>query len=351
MIRNRATGLYSAVILLFGGVAAFGQGNVAPAPSAPANPGTVALNVVVTPKKGAPVTGLNEQDFKLLDNNVPVPITSFRAIAGKQAPVEVVLVVDAVNVPYTGVAYMRGQIEKFLRADDGQLAFPTSLVIFTDTGAQVQPGFSRDGNAEATSLDHASIGLRDVNRSAGFWGATERVQKSIDMLQQLTVREASVPGRKFIVWVSPGWPLLSGPAIQLSSNQERGIFTEVVQLSAELRRANVTLYNVNPIGAAEGPGRTFYFQEFVKGVSQPTQVEPADLSLQVVATQSGGLVLTSSNDLARELQDCYADGMAYYEIHFDPAHAEKPDQYHSVNVKVDQPGLTPRTLQGYYAQP
>jgi VWFA-related protein len=332
-------------------IPAYAQGDAASATAAPAAHPGISLDIVVTPKNGPPVSGLQQNDFKLLDNKVPAPITSFRAFSGTQPPAEVVLVVDAVNVPYSGVSYMRGQIEKFLRANGGQLPLPTSLVIFTDTGLQVQGGFTKDGNAEAASLDHATIALRNINRSAGYWGAAEQFENSVNALRQLAAREASRPGRKLVVWISPGWPLLSGPGVQLDGKQENALFSDIKSLSTDLRRSGVTLYNVNPIGAAEGPGRTFYYQEFVKGVSKPGQVEPADLSLQVLATQSGGLVLTSSNDLLSELQKCFDDGLAYYEVTFNPGDADTRDQYHSIDVQVSKPNLTARTWTGYYSQP
>ena len=56
------------------------------------------LDVVVTGKSGKPVSGLQLQNFTLLDNDRPASITSFEAVDGAQARVEVVLVIDAVNV-------------------------------------------------------------------------------------------------------------------------------------------------------------------------------------------------------------------------------------------------------------
>jgi hypothetical protein len=64
-----------------------------------AHPGDrIYLDVVVSPNSGPPVSGLQQQDFTVLDNNVPQTITSFEALDGPQAPTEVVLVIDAVNV-------------------------------------------------------------------------------------------------------------------------------------------------------------------------------------------------------------------------------------------------------------
>jgi hypothetical protein len=41
----------------------------------------------------------------------------------------------------------------------------------------------------------------------------------------------------------------------------------------------------------------------------------------------------------------------YYAITFDSAVAERPDEYHRIEVKVKRPKLTIRSRQGYFAQP
>ncbi len=319
--------------------------------TAPARTGRIALDVVVTPKSGTPVAGLEQPQFTVLDNKVARPLTSFRAVSGAEVPTEVVLLIDTVNVPYQTVAYERQQIDSFLRANGGQLAHPTTLAIFTDTGTRIEGGFSTDGNALSASLKDESIGLRDIRRSAGFYGATDRLQLSLTALRQLAAREAARPGRKIIVWVSPGWPLLSGPGIDLDRKQQEAIFADVVSISTQLRQGRVTIYSVDPIGASESVIRSSYYEQFVKGVSKPGQVDIGDLGLQVLATQTGGLVMTSNNDVAGELKRVMEDTSAFYELSFEPQPGDHPNEYHPIQVNVSQPGLTARTRTGYYAQP
>jgi VWFA-related protein len=278
--------------------------------------GRINLDVVVTPKSGPPVAGLQQQDFTLLDNKAPQPITSFQALGGSQAPIEVILLVDAVNNTFTNIAYERGQIENLLHANGGHLAHPTALAVLTDAGVKMQEGFSTDGNALSVSLDQYTVGLRDIRRSAGFYGATERLQLSLQALSDLIARETPRPGRKVVLWISPGWPLLSGPNVQLDSKQQQQIFQSVVSLSNQLRRARITLYSINPLGASDST-RVFYYEQFDKGVAKPSQAVPGNLGLQVLAVQSGGLALTSSNDIAALLQECLVDTDAYYELSFD----------------------------------
>jgi len=347
MFGNSRVGLLLLVAFLCTAVASAQQSSPQTQPVG----GNIHLDVIVTPKSGPPVADLQQQDFTLLDNNSPQPITSFAAVNGRQAPVEVVLVIDAINSDPRTIGYERIQIDKFLHAEGGRLAYPVAIVVATDTGVKIAENFSSDGNALSAAMDRDQIGIRDIGRSAGFYGATERLQYSLEALGQLTTSEAPHQGRKILLWVSPGWPLLSGPNVELDSKQQTQIFAQLVAISTQLRQGRVTLYNANPLGASESTFRGTYYQEFLKGVSKPSQVNLGNLGLQVLAIQSGGLALEFNNDLAGLLQQCVSDAAPYYEISFAAPAADHPDEYHHLEIKIAKPGLTARTRQGYYAQP
>ena len=318
-------------------------------PSRP-SPNRITLDVVVTPKSGAPVAGLQKRDFTILDNRVPRPIAAFQSIAGTHSPIEVVLVVDAVNINFINIAYEREQLDKFLHANSGHLAQPISLAFFTDTGTEVQEGPSSDGNAVSASLDKYALGLRDIRRSS-IYGDLDRFQLSLTALESLVTKEAARPGRKIILWVSPGWPLLSRPTINLDARQSDYYFSQIVAMSTQLRNGNITLYSVDPLGAGQAVGWEFHYDEFLEGITKPGQVDLGDLALQVLAVQSGGLALSASNDIADLLERCMADTSAYYELSFDAPPADHRDEYHQLDIKMSEPGLTARTRTGYYDQP
>ena len=319
-----------------------------------ADDGKIYLDVVVTAKSGPAVAGLQQQDFTLLDNKTPQPILSFQAVRGREAPVEIVLVIDDVNTGLEIISYERSQIDKFLRSDGGRLAHPIALAYFTDSGIQVPNDFSSDGNALSAELDQHTIGLHSIRRSGGVYSAVERFQLSMDALQQLASSEIARPGRKIVVWISPGWPLFSGAGAeeQLDSKQEQTIFDNVVRLSTLLRQGHITLYSIDPLGTADaGSGRAFFWQSFAKGISKPAQARWGDLALQVLSTQSGGVALTGSNDITESIERCLADIQAYYKISFAPSLDAKPNEYHQLEVHVADRKLTARTRQGYYTQP
>lgn len=329
------------------------QNNAQSSPQTPSGAAgnKIYLDVVVSPKNGAPVGDLQQQDFTLLDNKSPQAITSFQAVAGREAPISVTIVLDAVNDDYRTLTFSRQQIEKFLRAEGGHLAYPVDLVVFTDKGIENLANYSSDGNALSTALGSDNIGLRFLTRAAGFYGAAERLGLSITAMHQLAANLAARPGRNIVLWASPGWPILSGPEVQLTSNEENEIFRDIVNFSNQFRAARLTLYAVNPLGSDESVFRGTYYEEFVKGVSKPSQVLPGNVALQVLALQSGGLVFDFNNDMSAQLQRCISDSAPYYEISFVAQPSERANEYHRLEIKVAKAGLLVRTREGYYAQP
>lgn len=320
-------------------------------PSLPVLP--LPLNVVVTDKSGKPVPGLEERDFTLLDNKHPQKITSFEEVRGNagHAPLEVILLMDNVNTRITNVAYERQQVERFLERYHGALSHPTALAFLSDTGLTITNP-SQDGKVLVGELNANEARLRFLNRKEGLYADGELLQISLNAVGQLIQKEGPKAGRKLVVWISPGWPLLTGPDIQLSSKDREELFQNIVALSDDLRKADMTISNVDPLGTADsGSFRTFAWKDYTKGVKKPDGVQFGNVALQVLAFQSGGRVLNSSNDVVSEIATAVSDSDTYYVLQFDPSPAEAANQYHSIEVKVDKPGLVVRTSTGYYAQP
>src|SRR3984893_5930605 len=316
-------------------------------------PNNIYLDVVVTAKSGSPVTGLSQRDFTLLDNKAPQTITSFQALGGGEAPAEVIVLIDAVNAKPETIAYERNQIEKFLNANGGRLPHPTTFAIFTDADTHIHPGYTTDGNALSASLNDAILSIRRVSPSAGFEGSTDRVQLSLKAMETIAAYEAPRPGRKLVLWISPGWPLLSKPgeAIQFTSLQLQQMFSTTISLSTQLRQARITLYSIDPLGTRDIGIRTSAYAAYLKGVSKAQDAQAGKTALQVFAVNSGGLALNSGNDLAELLQKCLSDTEAYYVISFEAPAAGQRDEYHHLEIRLAKPGLSARTRQNYYAQP
>jgi VWFA-related protein len=341
------------VVLAFAATSLWAQKPPVSLAPAALHPAALTFNVEVTDKAGHPVSGLQQSDFTLLDDKSPSPIEAFVAhTPGPSSPESTVIVFDTVNMGFGGDSVARTQVIDLLRKPDSRLVYPVSLLLITDTGLQQLGKTSDDPKTLLAALNSQQGQLRDIGRSAGFWGAAEREETAVNSLSLLARTMVRMPGRKLVIWLGPGWPIFDNPAITYTDSQLHSIFAEVVALSDQLMQAQATLYDVDPLGSWDaGSFRTFVWQSFTKPLQRWDRSLPANLALQVLATQSGGLVLNSSNDVAGEVSTCARDGAAWYTITFAPQPSEKPDTWHPVEVKLDKPGLTVRTRPGYYTQP
>src|SRR6185437_12020229 len=130
-------------------------------------------------------------------------------------------------------------------------------------------------------------------------------------------------------------------------DQQR-LFANIVELNTVIRQAHVSIYSVTPGVPERYP---YQYEEFVKGVKNPSHAFLPNLDLKVLAEQSGGVVVNPSNDLGSQIEQCMQDTKAYYVIGFTPPQSGERDEYHELKVRVDKPGLTARTNTGYYNEP
>jgi hypothetical protein len=166
---------FGLALLCAGGLGAVGQQAAVPAPAAPTSavtapapaavPAHISIDVVVEGKDGKPVPELEPADLTLLDNGQPRKILGFRRTDGTAGnkvdlPEEVIIVLDSVNMPYQAVTLLRLELVKFLRANGGHLAQPTSVFVFASEGLRIQPAPSKDGNAIADAINTAVGGRK-----------------------------------------------------------------------------------------------------------------------------------------------------------------------------------------------
>jgi VWFA-related protein len=324
--------------------------------SAVTTEGKVHLDVVVTDASGKTVSGLEPQNFKLLDDGQPRRILSFHSFDGvtvKPDPaVQVILIFDTANLPFPQFSFTRQEIEKFLRQNGGRLAQPVSIMVLSDAGLRVQPRPSTDGYALLAVLDGVRGSVHAINQAQGAEGDLERFQLSIRQMTTVAENEATRPGRKLLIWVGPGWPILDSANFKATDKDQRRYFQGIVELSSKLREARLAVYSVSPASSTTDSGtRTLLYQDFLKAIKSPRHADSGNLALKVLATESGGLILGPDNDLAGQIDRCVAEANGFYTLSFDPPHAAQADEYHDLKVQVDQPGLTARTNTGYYNQP
>jgi VWFA-related protein len=309
--------------------------------------GRIHLDVQVRDAGGNPVTGLDPSNFKLLDNDQPTKILSFRAfnevVSKPVPPVEVILVVDTVNNGFVELGFLRQGLEKFLRQNGGHLAQPASILLFSSAGMRIQPRPSTDGNALAEVL-------HTIKPSVHPRGL-DPIQLSLKALSVLAANEGRKPGRKLVLWLGQGWPTSPRDLSVFTQEAERLQlldFEGLVSLSEKLREAHITLFG----GYADSE---FHRKEFFTGVKSVRQMDYPNLALEVLAHQTGGrsaeAYVNRDSDLADQIKGYIAHASDFYQISFDPPAAHQADEYHDLKVVIDKPGVTARTTTGYYDQP
>jgi VWFA-related protein len=319
--------------------------------AAPDGQKTMTIHVQVSDSQAHAVEGLQESDFTLLDNKQPQKLLGFRAVDAavlKSDPVQVVIVVDMVNSDPVTVAREREEVGAYLKSNGSELPNPTSLAVIADSGVKVLPLSSQRGDLLLASFNQTQSEIRQVGRSAGFYGATENAQKSLQEMGQLIQYEGQKPGRKMVIFVSPGWPLLIAAGEQSDNKQRTWVFNNVVQMTTLLRASNVTLYCVDPFDL--GRRNPFEYEGYLKGISTAKDATYPDLGLQVFATHTGGQVFASGRDISGSLKIAIREASEGYDLTFAPAPGDRVDEYHALEVRVNKPSVKVRTTTGYYAR-
>jgi VWFA-related protein len=332
--------------------------------------GMIRLDVEVRDRSGSPVIGLNPRDFTFKDNGQPGKIVSFQAFDGARAKpdpsVEVILVIDELNMnsqgegkhPSAQLLAAEGEAENLLRQHQGDLAEPVMIYRISRDGLSASAQPSMDGNALADQVAHRSepvaiwkskmvfetprMGLGLGSSIVNF-----NVTRSLTALGSIAIEERRRPGRKLMFWLGPGW--------QTDAAMGPGPFDLFTEISTRLREARINLWEATawPFRDVHGnpvPIRDFVYPEYLAGVKRETQ-DFAYLALNVLATQSGGGVLKTKEDLSALISKRVKEASHFYSLTFDPPRTDQVDEYHHLEIEAGKPDLTAFTWTGYFDEP
>ena len=186
-----------------------------------------------------------------------------------------------------------------------------------------------------------------VSESLASGAATSNPLHALVALGSIAIEERRRPGRKLMFWLGPGWTFNA-----LGAN---GVFDFVTELSTRLREARIDVWSTTESSFYD-PSRNVLptthpiYQEYLESVT-PEMVDSSYLSLYVIATQSGGGVLETRNDLAGLISKRVEGANTFYSLTFDPPRTDKVDEYHALKLEVDKPGLAAHTRTGYFDEP
>jgi VWFA-related protein len=321
--------------------------------------GLIHLDVLVTDESGKPVTGLGATDFTLFDNGQAQKILSFQGFNGLSAkpdpPVEVILLVDTLG-PTDLALRTVGEVAKILRQNAGLLPRPTSVFGISENGLWTVAHSSNDGAAIAEDLIHnRQKFLVDYSSRRNLRGEPldslvfrdPPFMSALKAVAYIAAEERRKPGRKLLLWIGPGCGIGSG-AYPGNSSEGQKTFDLIFWFSTLLREARI---EISTFSVGESDPRSLLYKEYLNGVKTVHQASLMYLYKNVLAVESGGKVLETSEDLVKQMDDCVRQANAFYTLSFNPAPAAHKDEFHDLTVKLSRPGLTARTNTGYYDQP
>src|SRR5579859_1711896 len=385
----------------------------------------VQVNVIVDDKHDHPIPSLTRDDFTIFDDGEPQKISVFKMEQSQPAAVPVklppgifsnmperqtgaspavtVILLDGLNTGWADQASARLSVIKYLK----QLQ-PNDRVALYSLGRQlhVLHDFTSDSTALVQALSHfrgragseldASLvddpdnppdwsnnisqmsgdipsaaitgaiqaWLNEANNVEAQYYMNQRVEMTVDALVAIAQHLQGVPGRKNLVWVSGGFPLLRG----LDQMMQNGDFStgstygeQVAHAAQALNDVNLAIYPVDARGLMldpnYGPESLSVNQVRAKGMARVMQPKlPAHLTdnfptLEEFAKRTGGRAFYNTNDIQGSIRRVIEDTRLTYLLAYYPTNGKWNGEYHKIKVEVDRPALRLQYRDGYSALP
>jgi VWFA-related protein len=376
----------------------------------------VNVDVYISDKRGR-VTGLARQDFELYEDGRPMAITNFLAVEGgkttgaaaeaeaaaeaaepnrppklppgyEQAPIpedqklRLIVYIDNYNLkPFDRNRVMR-DLRIFL---DQKLRRGDQVMLVTyDRELHVRQPFTADTglvNAQLLAIEkisaqgvHSESDRREVLKSIedaqggpqamslarAFAGAAfNDVSFTIDALKNLVTTLAGMSGRKAVVYVSDGLPMMVGEdvfyAVQnkfpgtsiISASSEFDSSRRLEELAAQANANRVTFYTIDAGGLRVYSATSAENATAGQGVYiDQINISNLQSSLQMMAEKTGGIYVINANEVLPQLDKIAADFTTFYSLGYTPPHVGD-GRFHKITVKVKRKGVTVRCREGY----
>ncbi len=405
----------------------------------------VHLDVSVLDKDRRPVRGLTAADFTVLEDGKPQAVTAFVAVDVPESPpkpavwsgrasIDVqsndgaqdpegrlfVLLLDDAMIPQhaASLATAREVAKKFV---DRVTPADRVAVVFSATGRN--QGFTNDRGRLIAAIDSLKAGharhllgwetARNpgnpvdgpiVVEVPGPQSDPDIMLRSASMqtLRQVADTLISAPQRrKALIFVSPGiavdpvsssLPVASSRTVSITmKDANRQLLLDMAELYTRMRRANVTIYPIDPCGNGGFEG---YIQSAALGIpstraldtesnrgtttatgaASPNIIQPmsntidwlnpgnvapnpvqlanhvATLSmdfLETAAANTGGAAVVHTNDFDAGLDRIFLENSSYYLIGYQQPPGQASGSLYHLTVKVNRPDVIVRTRSGY----
>jgi len=178
-------------------------------------------------------------------------------------------------------------------------------------------------------LQHKAQIYVDLSRRA----ASSTLQTLAYLSKNLSGRE----GRKAVVMLSEGF---FTPDVR----------SELPIIAGKASRAGVTIYTVDARGTAGAGGRTVADASVPLG-SLSMIGDTSEEGLNLLATETGGLTIRHTDDMASALNTVASDTSTYYVLAYSSDNATLDGRYRKIDLRTTWKGLSIRARAGYVATP
>jgi len=381
----------------------------------------VLVPVQVRGHDGKPLLGLKQEDFVLRSDGQPLPIGVFEQTTqtlgtvvsqpGTQTPQRsnkisnvpengmpdrvFIVALDLVNTAFLDQTRAKQELLKYLEQEPNQRF---ALVAITKDGLAQVHNFSSDPAvlvealkrvqnaqdkdlAEQPMLDSMSstwqfatqchplddyTSLMNAYRDSQIYGAYAQklaVHATLTALKQIAQAYAGVPGRKSVIWLTGGMPVLlydafaGGPKGNSALNGDPEMLSEYDEAFAALNNANIAIYGVDMKGIKQD--RTYHATGINQAMHHPQDrvraagnvVSPLgynDEATQVLSSATGGKSCTANVGVKDCFDQAIADNSSYYMLGFYVPQQERKPGWHKLEVKLVSERGSVRSRTSYY---
>ena len=234
-----------------------------------------------------------------------------------------------------------------------------SALIEHVTGNQMGP--AAEGNLALEAVDPVnSLKAMMAERDARI--TQERVEITLNAFQQLARYLSGYPGRKNVMWVSGGFPLMIfPPADSLAPSLGPSNFRDALEETADLcTAAQMAIYPVSAEGLLGDPRYTANASPISRpGVAIANGAEQManflrnnflrNHMMDSLAKDTGGQAFYNTNGLKEVLTKVTNEGMHYYTLTYSPTNSKMDGRYRHTHVEVANHKYKLSYRRGYYA--
>jgi VWFA-related protein len=378
----------------------------------------VQLSVIAVDRNGRPVTGLTREDFELYDQGRLQQVRIFtedsirkepapghttvvansaahvftNIVDTRSAPSSVtVILFDSLNTEWTHQAYARREVLRFLsqlRPEDH-----VALYVMSYGGARVLHDFTQDPSELIAKLDkfRGEVGTRHASTDQGLdrqfeqwmngrsreYTLRQRLAdspyfapvQSLRILTAIANRLADIPGRKNVIWISDGFPVVlwgslldavfGGNADSIAAASQRAgaeaasIYDEMNLAMRTVSNANVAIY---PVSAEGLDNRAYDAQSNVEPthliMGMDAKLQALENAMDDIAKKTGGRAFYETNDIAGAIRKAVDDSNTTYTLGFYPDSVRLDGKFHKIRLRiVGRDGVRLRYRQGYIDAP